>query len=338
MNTIRIHGGSDEQGHVPWDFSTNSNACGPCPTAMAAVQQAEFTRYPDPAYTQLRAVLADFHQVQFNRIVLAASASEAIQRLTAWQAQIGVKTIAVPVPAYGDYAAAAQAWAMRVWDASDTGHEAPCLRWFCDPASPTGLNVLPPTQWPAGTVVLDRAYHPLRLSGECAWSPEALDATWQLWSPNKALGLTGVRGAYLIAPQEAEEAVEKLSCLAPSWPLGAHGVAMLEAWVQPSVQNWITSSRGVLSEWQARQTEWLQSLGWRFLSSHAPFACGQPPEPLNLPLLRAWGIKLRDTTSMGLPGHYRLSAQPPATQDRLMHALQRLSTLNAAQEGCSHHG
>ena len=45
------HGGPDAQGVPLWDFSTNANACGPCPEALAAVQQADATRYPDPAYT-----------------------------------------------------------------------------------------------------------------------------------------------------------------------------------------------------------------------------------------------------------------------------------------------
>jgi histidinol-phosphate aminotransferase len=46
--------------------------------------------------------------------------------------------------------------------------------------------------------VLDCAYRPLWLEDE---PPERnLDAVWQLWTPNKALGMTGVRAAYAIAP------------------------------------------------------------------------------------------------------------------------------------------
>ena len=53
-----LHGGPDAGGIPVLDFSTNSNACGPCPDALAVVQQADATRYPDPAYTALRAQLA----------------------------------------------------------------------------------------------------------------------------------------------------------------------------------------------------------------------------------------------------------------------------------------
>ena len=56
-----VHGGPDRLGAPLHDFSTNSNGCGPCPEALAAVRAADPTRYPDPAYTELRAGLAAFH-------------------------------------------------------------------------------------------------------------------------------------------------------------------------------------------------------------------------------------------------------------------------------------
>lgn len=36
-----VHGGPDARGAAQYDFSTNSNACGPCPHTLAAVQQAD---------------------------------------------------------------------------------------------------------------------------------------------------------------------------------------------------------------------------------------------------------------------------------------------------------
>ncbi len=68
----RLHGGPDAQGVPRWDFSTNANACGPCPTALAALYQADAQHYPDPAYTALRAALAGFHGVAIERVVVAA--------------------------------------------------------------------------------------------------------------------------------------------------------------------------------------------------------------------------------------------------------------------------
>ena len=67
----RIHGGPDAWGVPLHDFSTNSNACGPCPQALAAVQAADATRYPDAAYTadHKRPALLESrdYQIEFQR-------------------------------------------------------------------------------------------------------------------------------------------------------------------------------------------------------------------------------------------------------------------------------
>ena len=71
---LRIHGGPDQQGAPLYDFSTNSNACGPCPRAQTTVSRADASQYPDASYTALRQQLAAFHGVDVQRVLLAASA------------------------------------------------------------------------------------------------------------------------------------------------------------------------------------------------------------------------------------------------------------------------
>ena len=109
----RVHGGPDARGAARWDFSTNANACGPCPVALQAVNKADATRYPDPAYARLREALARFHEVDAQRIVIAGSGSEFIFRFTAWAAE-HVDVVSVPDFAYGDYAAAANAQGLEI--------------------------------------------------------------------------------------------------------------------------------------------------------------------------------------------------------------------------------
>lgn len=319
MSLQRIHGGPDSQGVPRHDFSTNSNACGPCPPALAAVRQADASRYPDPSYIALKAQLADFHRVDVGRILLAGSASEFIFRITAWVAQQGGRRVSLPRHGYGDYAHAARAWNLEV----TTGPSQDELQWACEPSSPLGGPHMSWANWPVRQVlVLDRAYEPLRLSGTSSLNDDQLAQTWQLWTPNKALGLTGVRAAYVIAPLGADEAVAALERLCPSWPLGAHGVALLQAWVQPAVQDWLHDSLHTLRGWKARQLALLQNLGWDCTASDTPFFCARPAAGCNLTQLRAAGIKLRDTTSFGLPGHVRVSVQAPLAQDALAVALQ----------------
>lgn len=129
--------------------------------------------------------------------------------------------------------------------------------------------------------------------------------------------------------------MQALDVLAPSWPLGAHGVALLQAWVMPEVQAWLGHSLNTLRSWKARQITMLTELGWTCLPSDANFFCARPASlqgldaddavarwKLELAHLRGQGIKLRDTTSFGLPGFARLGVLPPVAQDALQAVWQ----------------
>ncbi len=320
--TSPLHGGPDAQGAARWDFSSNANAYGPCPAALRAVQQADAEHYPDPSYTQLRATLAALHHVEPARVLLTASASEAIQRITAARWRAGDRRFWTPTHAYGDYAQAAQAWGLaRV--AEPVMAE---LAWLCDPGSPLGQGESPEAvsallNGKPRTIVLDCAYAPLRLRGGSALSAAQRDSVWQLWSPNKALGLTGVRAAYLIAPLDATHETAVLDALAPSWPVGAHGVAMLMAWADPAVQAWVADSLTPLANAALVLRATLQRHGWTCAPSDTPYLCARPPHPIDAQRLRAHGLKLRDATSFGLPGWWRLSAQRPEALSALEAAL-----------------
>ncbi len=319
-NTTPItHGGPDALGVPAWDFSTNANACGPSPTALAALQRADARHYPDPRYAALREAIAAFHAVDTERIVLAGSASEFIGRITAWVAREGGRQVWLPTQAYGDYARAAQAWRLEPTDDAAQAD----LAWICEPASPHGGPEPLAHRAADGAlqVVLDRAYEPLRLRGVCSLDPAAQNRAWQLWTPNKALGLTGVRGAYAIAPEHALAEARALDQLAPSWPIGAHGVALLDAWLSSAAQDWLAQSLPVLRHWKREQSAMLDDLGWTVQPSDVNFFCAAPPHTLNVTALRTHGVKLRDTTSMGLPGHFRLSVQAPEAQVALRRAL-----------------
>ncbi|HYF18618.1 MAG TPA: aminotransferase class I/II-fold pyridoxal phosphate-dependent enzyme [Ramlibacter sp.] len=317
MTPQRVHGGPDAAGPAPHDFSTSANAAGPCPAALAAVRDADLVRYPDPAYEQLRLAVAERHGVGAERVVVAGSGSEFIFRFTAALARGGARTAAWPEHAYGDYAAAAQAWGLQA-------DGPPQLAWACEPSSPLGVpdrSLAAPAK--AGTtLIVDRAYEPLRLEGRATPTPPS---AWELWTPNKALGLTGVRGAYAIAPAGAQELVERLHSLAPSWVLGAHGLAMLGAWCTGAVGSWLRDSLPTLRAWKARQQELCARLGWEVLPSEANyFTCRAPLDARRLRHLREQGVQLRDCTSFGLPGHVRLGVRPPASQDALRAAWEAL--------------
>ena len=329
----RSHGGPDALGPVRWDFSTNANAADPCPQAVQALAAADASRYPDARYCALRERLAAWHKVDAQRILLAASASEFIQRITAVGAQIAPGPVAVPALAYGDYAVAARAFGRAAVDI--TAPQA-TLRWCADPGSPMGRDAPPPPSPSDRPTVLDLAYAPLRLSGKTSWTSAARDAVFQLYSPNKALGLPGVRGAYVIAPAASpahrnwshRSWCDALENAQPSWPLGAHAVALLQSWTEAGTQTWLAEARTTLCHWTAALRAGLADLGLEPAASVTPFLCARQPGTaapgLLQRVLREKDLAVRDTASFGLPGWMRVSAQPPQALRALLDALRAL--------------
>lgn len=313
-----MHGGTDALGVPAHDFSTNSNACGPCPMALAALQRVRAVQYPDPLYTGLRAQLAAFHAVEPWRIVIGGSSSELIHRMTQHAARSGAKAVTLPLHHYGDYARAARVWGLALQKREAGGD----LHWLCEPSNPLGLRDDPGTPVIEGWHVLDCAYRPLWLEGEPP--SRKMNDLWQLWTPNKALGMTGVRAAYAIAPVQASaQDLYALHELAPSWVVGAHGVSMLQVWMTDEAQHWLALSLPTLRVWKQQQLALCHRLGWQVAPGHlanyfvARLPIYAPILEQRLAMLRTQGIKLRNCASFGLPGHVRLGVLPPASQSAL---------------------
>lgn len=309
------HGGPDGGPVVAHDFSSNASPLGPTPALWQAMLAADRRSYPDPQYRALRRRLGDE-----DLVLPTAGGAEGIRRMTLAAMRAGHREVWVPQPGFGDYALAAQALGLRVKpyaEPADIRPTAPALVWVCEPCNPTGASV---TAWPVldgHLVIVDRAYEPLRLHGDAAMPPPG---AWQMACPNKALGLTGVRAGYLIAPAADEVWAHALS-LAPSWVLSAEGVTMLMHWLDDDTQAWLAHARAQLREWTAAQRAMLDGLRWQQRPSCTNFWLARPPRAGIAPRLRKRGIKLRDAASFGLPGWVRVSAQPPAAQRALQLAL-----------------
>jgi histidinol-phosphate aminotransferase len=355
MTAALQHGGPDGGEPIAWDFSSNANAV-PLPAAcQALLLDADRSRYPDPHYATLREHLAHMAHATPSSIVPTAGTSEGIRRMTLAAHLKGVRQVWVPEPAYGDYAAAAQTLNVEVqsfkprqadWLARLTAacaHD-PVLLWLCEPCNPTGGS-LPPSFWsslavlrqscPRLIVALDRAYEPLRLEGVDP-VPAILSAlSWQCWSPNKALGLTGVRAGWLQAPRAVSDDPlmlrETMLNLAPSWVLSAEGVNLLMHWHDTVIQRWLTDARHTLTGWRQAQQASLTTLGWTLLPSCTPFFLARPAQFDTTVLsdffagLRGKGIKLRDASSFGLNGHVRLRVLQPSAQQALISALTSMA-------------
>ncbi|NML16014.1 aminotransferase class I/II-fold pyridoxal phosphate-dependent enzyme [Azohydromonas sp. G-1-1-14] len=332
------HGGPDGGAPVRWDFSTNANPLPPPAPVLRALRDADRGRYPDPQYGALRQGLGAFLGVAPGRVLPTAGSSEGIRRLTLAARLQGVSVVWVPQPGYGDYRAAAQALGLEVRGYTSAGAlldglqrgAGRALVWLCEPCNPTGAT-LPAAFWPAlqemaqargAWLALDRAYEPLRLWGQDPVPDAVAQSAWQLGSPNKALGLTGVRAGWIVAPGDGELGAALLA-LAPSWVLSAEGVEFLKAWTLPQTQQVLAAAREQLKVWKRQQWAALQALGWKQQPSVVPFwlaAPGFSDKQRQLLALRERGVKLRDATSFGLPGWVRVSVQPPQAQRALAEA------------------
>src|SRR5690606_14268162 len=134
----------------------------------------------------LKQALAGLHGVDASRVLLCASASEGMQRFSAWAARTPEARVWLPPLHFGDLSRAADAWGL------ERAREAASARlvWACEPSAPLGqadagllerVRALRPTQ----TLVLDQAYAPLRLQGGSSLCAADLDRVWRLLSPNK---------------------------------------------------------------------------------------------------------------------------------------------------------
>jgi histidinol-phosphate aminotransferase len=309
-----------------FDFSSNANPLGPCPSVLRAVRKADITRYPDPAYTHLRATLAEFHQTSPARIVVGAGASELILRLIR-RIDGGVKQLS---PTFSEYARGARLAGRTLLSVrspaaflrAQRSHRG--IGFICWPNNPTG------DAWPtdfiaaaavAGPVVLDLAYAPLCDVPLTGGLEAASDHAYRLYSPNKAFGLTGVRGAYLITPRTDRH----LANAAPSWVIGRDAVALLEASTKSSARDWLTRSRPRIGQWRSRLVRSLEELGLTVRESPATFLLANVGNASRTTArLREAGVRVRDCSSFGLRQWIRVSAQPPRAQKVLIEALKRI--------------
>jgi histidinol-phosphate aminotransferase len=316
-----LHGGTDSGPEPRWDFSTNANALGPCLSVLRAVRDADLSRYPDPLYARLRAVLAAHHAVAPDRIVIGAGASELIMRLV----RAGPGPVLLLGPTFSEYARCAALGGHRVVEATTPDEfillqrEHGGVGFICWPNNPTGES------WPldfvraaatCGNVVVDLAYAPL--SPDLASVDNAAASAIRLYAPNKSFGMTGLRAAYAVTPR----AMPHLASLAPSWVIGPDGVAFLEASVGDEALAWLAACRPTLASWRGELAEGLAHLGLPVRQSPATFLLARVGAATPIAaLLRARGLRVRDATSFGLPAWIRVAAAPPEQQRALLTAL-----------------
>lgn len=319
------HGGPDGDDPPTIDFSTCMNALGPSPMVSAALTAAAVDCYPDPAYRRVRAALGRMHGRADADVVPGAGACELIHR--------AVRCAAGPVlvlePTFGEYRYAAAVAGLPVRSVRDVDTFARALPSvslgvLCVPSSPAGrvldgdlLATLSERATAAGCrLLLDLAYHPLSQD-----RPVPPRDCWQLYAPNKAHGVPGVRAGYLLAPRDDASRLRS----APSWVVSAHGAAFLSAITAAAARRWVRTARATLWRWRDQLAAELAALGIRVEVGRANYLLADVGDAAaTTQALRACDIGVRDATSFGLPSMVRLSSQPPDARAALIAALRQV--------------
>jgi histidinol-phosphate aminotransferase len=325
-NLDPVHGGTDSMPDPRYDFSSNANPLGPCPSVLAAVRSADVTRYPDPLYARLRATLAAHHGTTPDRVVVGAGASELILRLIM---HIG-GSVQQLVPTFSEYSRGARLAGRRLISARSpeafvrAQAKHPGIGFVCWPNNPTGdlwSSEFICAATASGPLVVDMAYVALCEAHHSLAIEAAASGAYRLYSPNKAFGLTGVRGAYLIAPRIER----RLASAAPRWVIGRDAVAMLEAATEPQARTWLEQGMPQLKRWRARLANSLEQMGLLVRESPATFLLAKVGRATQVAAhLRREGVRVRDGSSFGLGQWIRLSAQPPGAQKALLTALKNV--------------
>jgi len=312
---LPFHGGPDSGPAVEHDFSSNAVWCGPSPALLEALAVARPDLYPDPEYLALRTALGSGDP---SRIVVGAGAAELIFR--------SVLSRPGPVlsfsPAFGEYHRCARALGRTQLSAASQDEflelvpESGCA-FVCLPNNPDGR--LPDAGFlreasrlcrlRGSRLVLDLAYATL-----CRVLPELPEDADHMWAPNKPFSVTGVRAGWMRCA-DADHA-RRMAPLAPAWCVGTQGVALLEWSLTPAAEAWLGEVRPTL--WAGRCTfaSDLGRLGCEVLETSANWLLVRDPGHA-WAKLRTRGIRVRDTTTQGLPGWLRLSVQSPDS----LHAL-----------------
>ncbi|MFP5252172.1 MAG: aminotransferase class I/II-fold pyridoxal phosphate-dependent enzyme [Actinomycetes bacterium] len=328
------HGGTDAGPPPRVDASTNANPLGPSPAARAALAAVDLGPYPDPDATAVRAALAVHHGLDPDGVVVGAGATELVDRL--------VRVVGGPVlteaETFGEYAGAAARHGYGVVRAD--GPEAflaalddAAVAFVPSPGSPDGrvrdaawCDAVAERAAATGTVLVwDLAYAPL------ADVPVPLPAgAVALHAPNKAHGCTGIRAGWLAAPAAL---AGRLRDAEVTWVTSALGLAFLAATATPDADAWVAGCLPTLRAWRDHLAAGLTDLGLAVAPSDAPFVTvdvGDDAPAVAARLRERHGVKVRDTTSMGRPGAWRVAARPPEEMNLLLAAVA--TELDTARE------
>ncbi|MGD7042941.1 pyridoxal phosphate-dependent aminotransferase [Jeotgalibacillus proteolyticus] len=327
------------------DLSENSNPLGP-PSIMKERWSEWFeviSSYPDPEGQTVKRVVASFHRVQANQVVMGNGAAELMMvAAKLWQH----KTIGVIHPAFSEYERVILANGAKLqrfytdehanWQVDSVEIEAFLSQghslFICNPVNPTGMvyQVELLEKWLSlaersnGMILLDEAF--IDMLGE-----EHSMSDWT-GSPNllifrsmtKMFSLAGLRLGYVLGNKDV---LSEISALLPHWNVNALAQLAGQEVLQDSAFQ--QKTRSYIKAERQRILDYFRTIGFRTSESKANYFLLQPPDPEKTPHLFKWllgkGIVLRHTENyLGLEGRWlRAGIKSQKENDQFMQAVKK---------------
>lgn len=275
------------------DLSASLNPFAPDVAALVAERAAGVGRYPDAA--QATVALAAAIGVPAERLVLTNGGAEAIALVAA---VVGSGHVVEP-----DFSLYRRHLPRTTADAG---------RWRSNPSSPLGRLAAASDV----AAVWDEAFYPLA-TGE--WS-RGDDAAWRLGSLTKLWACPGLRLGYVIAP--SVEAADVIRARQPRWAVSTLAADVVESLLDMTdLGGWASAVRVTRS---ALLTE-LRGRGLDVDDTEVNWVLVREPDLRNR--LARHAIIVRDCSSFGLTGTFRMAVPHPNVLDRVLRAVDAVAAV-----------
>ena len=324
---------------------SNENVLGPSPLAVEAAQAAMASahRYPDPQGTELKARLAERHDVDEEHVVVAHGSTELIDLLVRTFVLPG-QTVVCAWPSFVMFRRATQAANREVLLAPlrrervDLAALAALVDrrtkivFLSNPNNPTGtyvrrrelsafLDRIPPHV----IVVLDEAYFEFATASDFPDGMSAVRARPRvvvLRTFSKLFGLAGLRVGYGVMDPALASLLE-----AARPPYGTAGPALAAAAAALSDVLHVERSLQVVHAERPRLVTGLEHLGLKVLPSQANFVCARTPGPADpiVEMLRTRGVLVTPLAGYDMPDAFRAAVGTAPMNQALLDALVGLT-------------
>ena len=299
------------------NFSSNINAHADLSglKAQLASRLDLVGRYPEPEPYSLERLIAERRGIPAECVLVTNGATEAIYLIAQMLSSQGISHYSIPQPTFSEYEDACRMFGMTPGEGG--------AQWLCCPNNPTGQASLI-THHSSLITILDQSYEdfclqPLMSPAEAVARGNVI----QIHSLTKTYAVPGLRIGYVVS---AAANVDRIRAFVRPWSVNALAIEA-GRWLITNGTKAVPDVAAYLVEAQRLNHALNQIPHFRALPTDTHFMLVRcdllTAAELKDRLARQYGILIRDASNFpGLDAHhFRIAAQRPDENDRLLAAL-----------------